>query len=55
MESRFKVKDLNFSKLKEDHKLMMKQLSWRRSDQSQQEEAVIQFIPITARLCNVAR
>jgi len=42
MESRLKIRDIEVTKLKEDHKLMIKQLGGRRSDQSQQAEVVTQ-------------
>jgi len=40
MESRSKLKDLEIVRLNKERKLMMKQLSGRRSDQSQQQETV---------------
>ena len=40
MESKSKVRDFDFAKLKEDHKVVMKQLSGRRSDLNQQDTQV---------------
>ena len=42
MESRLKVRDMEFTKLKKDHKLMIKQFGERRIDQSQPAEAATQ-------------
>ena len=40
MESKSTVRDFDFAKLKEDHKVVMKQLSGRRSDLNQQDTQV---------------
>ena len=40
MESKSKVRDFDFAKLKEDHKVVMKQLRERRSDLNQQDMQV---------------
>jgi len=48
MVSRLKIRDVEVTKLKEDHKLMIKQLGGRRSDQSQQGEAVMQVEDLCA-------
>jgi len=42
MKSRLKIRDVEVTKLKEDHKLMIKQLGGRRSDQIQQVEVIAQ-------------
>jgi len=48
LESQLKIRDVEVTKLKEDHKLMIKQLEGRRSDQSQQGEAVTQVEDLCA-------
>jgi len=48
MESRLKIRDVEVTKLKEDHKLMIKQLGGRRNDQSQQREQVEDLCAIHA-------
>ena len=53
MESRLKIRDIELTKLKQHHKLMIKQLGGRRSDQSQQAEVVTQVEYLCNMLQNV--
>ena len=53
MESRSKLKDIEIAKLKEDRKLMMKQLSERRSNQNQQQEILSQVQLPTSSISDV--